>query len=189
MRLKVFMLIWAAVMIIFPASSGFARDRFLVFYTGNYLLPVDRNYKNIYGNSVLYPELIIGSGIYKKVSLWIGFGMLKEKRDAALDLKNEARSLQDFLSCGVRYSGELANSLTYKLDLGLLFVVYKQENIEAELNGSALGFRTDSGIVYSLSRNLFMEISVGYLLAADRVKDVAMRWGGLKGGVGIGIWF
>lgn len=180
----------AVLLIMLSAIWGYAGENFLVFFTGNYLVPADGNYKSIYGSGVLYPELIIGSEVYKNFSLWVGFGLLSAKgKSMDPNPKVESKSTQNFLSFGTRYSGKISKNMIYKVDLGLFYVVYKQDAVEEELSGSALGFRTDLGLVYTLSRNLFTEFSIGYLSASDRVKELSVRWGGFKGGVGLGIWF
>jgi len=176
------------LLLFIPAVSGFAGERFLIFFTGNYLIPSDGNYKSIYGSGILYPELIIGSEIRKNLSLWAGFGLVSVKGTNP-EPRVERKSTQKFLSFGTRYSGKVSRNVVYKVDFGLCFVVYKQDALQEELSGSALGFRTDFGFVYSLTRSLFTEFSVGYLSASDRVKGYDIRWGGITGGVGLGIRF
>lgn len=181
-------IVLTVLMIMWLAIPGFAGEKYLVFFTGNYLLPADGSYKNIYGSGVLYPELIIGSEVRKNLSLWFGFGLLSAK-GTMLDTEEEAKCSQNFLSVGTRYSGKISENMVYKVDLGLFIVVYNQDNLEEELSGSALGFRTDFGIVYTLNSRLFTEFSIGCLSASDRVRENSVKWGGFKGGVGLGIWF
>lgn len=176
------------VLLLIPAIFAFAGETFIVFFTGNYLIPSDSSYKDIYGNGVVYPELIIGSEVRKNFSLWVGFGHLSAK-GTTLAPEDKLKSSQNYLSFGTRYSGKISRNMIYKIDVGLFYLVYKQDDLETELRGSDVGFRTDLGFVYTFSKNLFIEFSLGYLSASDRVKDVRKEWGGFKGGVGIGIWF
>ena len=43
------------ILLLIPSIIAFAGETFMVFFTGNYLIPSDSSYKNIYGSGIVYP--------------------------------------------------------------------------------------------------------------------------------------
>jgi len=52
---------------------------------------------------------------------------------------------------------------------------------------TGLGFRGSLGVTYGLFKNLFAEISIGYMYSADTIDSVRSKLGGLHYAIGLGI--
>ncbi|MCK5058838.1 MAG: outer membrane beta-barrel protein [Candidatus Aminicenantes bacterium] len=165
---------------------------FSISFTGNYLSPSDDDYKKTYGSGVFYPELKLGYEIAGNFSLWAGFGILSAKGNTPI-LEAEAKSSQKLMSFGVGYNGDFSRKLGYKVELGAVYFSYKEEAMEVEVTGSAFGFRADAGIIFNITGTFFAELTVGYISAGDTVtlegEDEDIKFGGVKGGIGLGIRF
>jgi len=165
---------------------------FSISFTGNYLSPSDEDYKDTYGSGVFFPELKLGYEIVNSFSLWAGFGIISAKGNTPV-LDADAKSNQSLMSFGVGYNGDFSKKLGYKVQLGAVYFSYKEEAMEVEVTGSAFGFRADAGVVFNITGTFFAEIIAGYLSASDTVtlegEDEDIKFGGLKGGIGIGIRF
>lgn len=167
------------------AAGGFS-----VSFTGNYLTPADEGYKDVYGSGKFFPELKLGYKVFNGIYLWTGFGLLSATGET-LELKLEAKSNQNFMSFGVGYNKDFSPKFGSKIEVGAVYISYKEESMETEVTGSAFGFRIDAGFVYNITRTFFTEVVGGYISAGDKVEeyDADLKLGGFKAGVGIGVRF
>ena len=162
----------------------FSDGKFMVSVSGNYLVPSDSGYKDIYGDSVFYPELKAGCTVYKGVYVFAGYGFFTRK-GTTLEFGQKAESTQNFLSFGIGYEGSISDRFGYKLELGLLHAKYKEEAMGEEVSGSSTGFGGEAGFLYRIHSFLFAKVFAGYLRASDRIQDVAIELGGFKAGLGL----
>jgi hypothetical protein len=178
-----------AVLLLFSFSvNGFARERLMISISGNYLLPSDKNFKNIYGKGLFYPELKAGVKVFKGSYLWVGYGAFSVRGTTPI-LGREAKSDQTFLSGGAGYILHITKKFDCKIELGLFHVSYKEKSMGEELSDYAIGFRIDSGVIFNLGRIFYVEISLGYLNASDTIDDSPVKLGGFRTGMGLGVKF
>ena len=180
-------LISISLMILFLWISVYADEKFMVTAAGSFLMPSDKNYKEIYGKGKFYPEIKAGYKIYRDFYIWAGYGFFSARGTTIPTLNEEAESSQNFLSLGAGYSKKITNRLEYKLELGAFSVSYKEEAMEEKVTGSALGFRLEGGIVFDLIKTFFAEMTIGYLKASDTVEGISIKLGGFKIGIGFGV--
>ena len=177
-------IIFVSLMILVLSVCGFSEEKFMVSVVGNYLNPSDSGYKDIYGSSVLYPELRAGYKLYKGFYIWAGYGFFS-KKGKTVELKQEAKSTQRFLSVGIGYDGKISEKFWYKAELGLLNASYKEEAMNEEIKGSSIGFGVEAVVLYRIFSGFFVKIYAGYLSASDKVGDVEIKLGGFKSGIGV----
>ncbi len=178
-----------AVLLLFSFfMNGFAGEKFMFSISGNYLLPSDKNFKNIYGKGLFYPELKAGVKVFKGLYLWVGYGVFSVSGTTPV-LGREAKSDQKFLSGGAGYILHITKKFDYKIELGLFQASYKEKSMGEELSDSAIGFRIDGGVIFNLGRIFYVEISLGYLEASDTIENFAVKLGGFRTGIGLGLKF
>jgi len=162
----------------------FSNEKFMVSVVGNYLNPSDSGYEDVYGSSVLFPELKAGYELYKGFYIWGGYGFFS-KKGTTTELKQEAKSSQQFLSFGVGYDVKISKKFGYRAELGLLNASYKEEVFDEEVTGNSIGFGVETGILYRVWSGFLVKISAGYISASDKVEDVKIKLGGFKSGIGL----
>ena len=79
--------------------------------------------------------------------------------------------------------------LGLRLEAGVLAVRYKEEALGSTISDSALGLSLEGGLMFNIIPGFFMDFSAGYLSASDEIEGAAIKLGGLKAGLGIGIGF
>lgn len=176
--------LFVSVMVFIFCTSVFSEEKFMISVSGNYLNPSDSGFKDVYGNSVYYPELKAGYKLYKGVYIWGGYGFFS-KKGTTTELEQEAKSTQHFFSFGIGHDGKIVEKLGYKAELGLFSANYKEEAMGEEVTGSSIGYGIETGILYRFWSSFLIKISAGYLSASDRVEEVEIKLGGFKAGIGV----
>ena len=161
-----------------------------VFITGtsNYLIPADKDFKDIYGQGLFYPEIKAGVKVFEGFYIWAGYGFLLAKGTTNL-LAEEAESNQSYISGGFGYEGRISDRVRYKVETGTFYVNYREEAMGLKVSGSTIGYRIDGGLDIDVLKNVFLEIGGGYLAASDSIEGISIKLGGFKAGVGFGVRF
>jgi hypothetical protein len=180
-------LFWTAVVVLVLSSSSLA-GRFLVSAEVSYLSPSDSGFKDIYGSSVILPELRVGITIFKDFFIYGSYGFFSVKGETPV-LKFEAKSAQNVISFGAGYSLSLTRAVSLEGAVGGVFFDYKEEALDTEVKGSALGFRVEGGAAYTIGKHFFARLSAAYLAASDTVEGVDIKLGGFRAGIGLGVSF
>jgi hypothetical protein len=162
--------------------------RFFLGIWGGYFSQSSGDFRDVYGSSSLCPEVKTGIKIYKNFYLWCGYGYFSSKGET-LVFAEETTFSQHFLSLGPGFRMKLAPALSFAGEIGIYQVKYKEEALGEQLTGTAPGFRVNLGMMLSLSRSFFADVSVSYLWASEKIDGVSFKLGGLKPGIGIGIRF
>jgi hypothetical protein len=176
--------LFVSVMVFVLCAFVFSGEKFMVSATGNYLNPSDSGFKDVYGNSVYYPEIKAGYILFGGFYVWGGYGFFS-KEGTTTELEQRAKSSQHFLSFGFGYCGKFSEKFGYKAELGLFNADYKEEAMGEQVTGNSIGFGIEAGILYRVLSSLFFKISAGYLSASDKVEDVEIKLGGFKAGIGV----
>lgn len=171
--------------------------KFFISVTGNYMVPLEKNFEEIYGSGIFDPEIKAAFKFYRPFYLWGGYGFLSKSGESIV-FEEPTKWKENFLSLGIGYNGNLSIKFGYKAEVGLFYVMYTEEMSHMEEgefvekftnSGKAVGVRIDGAGIFKISDRLFTEISIGYLFASDTVDEISIKLGGLKGGVGIGFRF
>ncbi|MCK4942683.1 MAG: hypothetical protein KAS65_03855, partial [Candidatus Aminicenantes bacterium] len=113
------------VMVLVLCSTARGGNTFGISVIGNYMVPSDADYKTIYGEGMIYPELKIEFNVFKGFSLWLGYGYLTPDGIIPI-LEDEAKSNQHHLSVGVGYVLKFFNFMGLKIQLGSFNVYYSE---------------------------------------------------------------
>jgi hypothetical protein len=166
--------------------------KFFLTLTGNYMVPAQDNFSEIYGGGALSPGVKAGYKFYRSFYLWAGYEFLS-KNGATPLFEEESKWKEAFLSGGIGYHGNMSAAFAYKLEIGLFSAAYTEEAFGEEVTGSGLGAGINGALVFKAGDRLFMEFFIGYITASDNIEndieDITLKLGGLRGGVGLGIRF
>jgi hypothetical protein len=155
--------------------------------SGNYLVPSDQDYKDIYGNGMVYPELKMEFNLFKGLSVWLGYGFLTA--DGVLPVvEYDADSSQHHLSLGAGYTLKFLKYLGFRVQLGSFNVYYIEKASDLKETGMAFGYRADLSLMFFAGKKFFVGLTGGYLNANKSIHDRTVKFGGLKGGLEIGLY-
>ena len=174
------------MMLLFLGVSIFSQDSFLVSATGKFLFPSDEDYKNIYGDNVLFPELKVEFNVFNDFYVWGGYGFLTATGETPV-LKEEAKSTQHFISFGLAYISKISKSVGFKIEAGGIYASYKEEALGEVLKDSVFGFCAEGGILIFIGDSFFIQAVIGYISASDKHEGEEIKIGGFNAGVGVGI--
>jgi hypothetical protein len=179
---------YGIVIAVFLLAGITLGDNVFIYGTSNYLIPADKDFKDIYGKGLFYPEIKAGVKVFEGFYVWAGYGFLLAKGTTTL-LAEEAESNQNYFSGGFGYEGRISDRVGYRVETGTFYVNYREEAMGLEVSGSAIGYRIDGGLNMDVLKNVYIEISGGYLAASDSIEGISIKLGGFKTGVGFGVRF
>jgi hypothetical protein len=145
------------------------------------------NFKGFYGEDAFLPELTAGIKIWGDFYLWAGYGFFGSKGTTDY-LYEEMKARQSYLSGGLSYRHMLTDDFGFKIAVGALQAGYKEEGMDMEVSGSALGFRADGGLLMYIGK-AYVELSNGYIYARDSVNSQKIKLGGYRVGLALGVQF
>ena len=155
----------------------------------NLLFPSDSNYKEIYGNSVMMPDIEIGYMINDKISIYEGFGYMLKSGTTEGELRVDTKSTRRYLDFGIGYGIYENGKFLIKIKGGINYIMSKEEAMEEEVSSNTLGFRAEFESNYKINDKLFTGLKIGYIYGKDSVEDVDIKLGGVKIGVILGFRF
>jgi hypothetical protein len=146
------------------------------------------DYRDIYGETAVMPELKITYKIFKNFTLWGGFGLVS-KQGFIEEVAEAAEIRQNLFSIGVGYAQKLSARLRLRGELGLAAITFKEEALGAILKGSGLGWKLGADLDYFIAKKLFVFLAGAYSAASDDVETGKIDLGGLQAGLGLGFAF
>lgn len=165
--------------------------RFFVMADAGYMFAFDSSYRKIYGSGAIFPRVKAGFKIARNFYIWAGYGFLKGKGTIA-GIESEtssARSSQNFLALGFKYTRNFPGKLGYKLEASAVRISYSEKALDTEVKDSAAGFGFEAGLTYPLAKRLFSEFYTGMLYASDILLSKKVTLGGFVAGLGLGMKF
>jgi hypothetical protein len=176
------------ITIMFLSGSLWAADYSFYFdISGNYLASPDEKFRGFYGEDSFFPELTAGIRVLGDFCLWAGYGFFSSEGTTDF-LYEEMKARQSYLSGGLSYRRKITDDFGFKVALGALQAGYKEEGMDMEISGSALGFRADGGMIIYIGK-VYVELSNGYLYASDDVNGKKIKLGGYRVGLTLGLEF
>lgn len=168
--------------------------KFFISIAGNYMIPSENSFSDIYGNGMIGPEIRAGYKLFRTLYLWGGYGFFSKKGTWSPDENKvvQTKWKQDFLSLGLGYNLNISIKLDCKAEVGVIYANYTEKWLEPEndsVSVKAVGVRIGGAGVFKISDRLFTELSVGYLFASDTIDDISIKLGGLRTGIGLGLKF
>jgi hypothetical protein len=185
--MKKIALVSVLFVMLFAAGTAIAGDRVYLSAGLAYLHPADSGYRDVYGSQVFCPEFQAGVRLFRGLHLMGGIGTFS-KNGTTPELELPAKSTQTFFTVGLAYIAPVSKAFGVKLEAGAAQFSYKEEAMETSVSGSKLGFEAGMGLLW-LGKALLAGVNLSYISASDTVEDVAIKLGGAKGSVFIGVRF
>lgn len=174
------------ILLFFASTVAASEKKGLVILSTSYFGYTDSRHKEVYSSGNIYPEIKAAMKIYRDFYVWGRYGFLTANGVTPI-LEEAAKLNYHHISIGGGYKGNLSKKLDYLVELGLLYVNYRETAMGEEISGSSVGFRLGGGLIFNISKVLFTEVSLGYLHTNDEVEDITLKLGGIKAGIGFGI--
>lgn len=176
--------------------------KFFISAAVNYMIPLEKDFDDIYGKSILSPGIKLGYKFYRNFYIWGGYGFSSANGESRV-FHEPTKWRQGLLSLGFSFFSlsdqNPANKFGFKAEMGAFYIWYKEEMnpMEEDLakkfktSGSAMGVRLEVGMIFKTTDRLFTEISMGYLLASDTIEKTSkkLNLGGVKALLGLGLRF
>ena len=162
--------------------------RFFVNVNVGYLMSIDEDFKTVYGTGSVFPQVKAGFRIARNFYIWGGYGTASANGTVP-EVNADAKTSQNFLSVGFKYSRDLPGKLGYKLEAAAVNISYREETLELEIKDSAKGFGVELGLLFNMKQRLYTEVSAGYIYGTDLVLNKKIKLGGFKTGLGVGVKF
>ncbi len=183
----------ALVLLMVVASLPAADKRFGLSLTGGVMLPADTDFQEVYGKTVVLPELQLGYQVKGPVYVFVA-GAMSMVKGTVPGLGDEARADQQMASLGAGLTLPLAGKLALAVQAGGCYFHVKEEAFSEEYSTSVFGFRGDVLLALPLSKSFYAGAQAGYRTAAgenDRDPDnkVSFTLGGFTAGVTLGVTF
>jgi hypothetical protein len=151
-------------------TTAFAENRLFVSLATGFMRPTDPDFRQIYGNLALLPEVSTTVRVFKGLCLTAGAGKVSEEgRTPELDL--EAKASQGYYSGGLGYLFRISEGLSADVNVGIAAVTCREEAMDVVIKGKSLGYRAEAGI-YLMEEDgrAFIGLRLGYMSA--RVSDL-----------------
>jgi hypothetical protein len=177
------------MVIMFFVLSTISYGKGFLGINGNLFFPSDKDYKEVYGNSMIYPELEIIYSVKNNIFLFGGYGYFSKTGKTIGDLKEDAKSSRGILSFGAGYDIELNEKTDILVKFGIARIGYKEEAMEVKKEGNKIGFLMGAEFMYKIGERFFTKLTVGYMNGKDKIDEVNLNLGGFKTGIGIGLRF
>lgn len=184
-------LIVPAILIL--AASAAAENRFFLSAGASFLRPGDANYRAVYGNQAVYPELSAAVRLVAGVCLTGSFGRYA-RNGTTPELGLAASSTQSYVSWGLGYLLRVSPTLCLTANGGMASLSFREEALDTVMKGSHMGYLAEGGVLLvPEDERVFMGLKVGYLAATVPGSTLTpplgrdLKLGGLKIAVSIGI--
>jgi hypothetical protein len=199
------------ILVIFLSSLFISAQNVILSVSGSRISIADSEDKALYGGTRYFPEGKIAFRLKGNFYLWGSLGFISSSYDwqewsnkgvVEADVQGENVLDKLIISGGLGYYlGFLRkNDFSIKFELGACRItnsiklskntIRTNEPVSFEKQKEAgLGIRGNLGITYGIYKNLFVEVSGGYLFATDKVDDKRVKLGGLQLAMGLGLAF
>ncbi len=163
---------------------GFSKRLLWTSLSANVFSHNDKNYKEFYGNFLIAPEAKISIDVFSGIFLWTS-ALYVPATWESVEYNIKAESKQLFLSLGFGDQMHFSENIKGVFELGLMYMIFKEEVDEDSMSGSDLGFIISTGLNYRLAKNIHLSGTISYLKGASSIGDKEIKLGGLKASIGI----
>lgn len=199
------------ILVIFLSSVFASAQNVILSVSGNRISIADSEDEALYGGTRYFPEGKIALRLKGNFYLWGSLGFFSTRYDwqewsnkgvVAADVQGENVLDKLIISGGLGYyMGFLRkNDISIKLEVGVCRIsnsielsksmIQTSETISVEEQKEAgIGIRGNLGVTYGIYKNLFAEVTGGYLFATDKVDDKRVKLGGFQLTMGLGLAF
>jgi len=195
--------------ILFTGSISAAGGRFIFNLYSNYLSLPANSFTEQASRQKIFFEAKAAAAISGNIYLWASHGYFPlrdswtgwgTKSSFAKDISTERKLAKRIIAGGggVFFGYFEQNQFAVRTEIGICSItnvieatvssIATSEFIRSEESRqSGLGLRGNLAFTYGLYKNIFAEISGGYMLASDKIDDVRTNLGGFHLALGLGI--
>lgn len=199
------------ILVIFLSSVFISAQNVILSVSGGRIAIADTQDKALYGGTKYFPEGKLALRLKGNFYLWGSLGFLSTRygweewsNKGVVAADTQGKNVLDklIISGGLGYYiGFLRkNDISVKLEVGVCRItnsielsksrILTNETVSTEEQKEAgMGIRGNLGITYGIYKNIFAEVTGGYLLASDKVDDTRVKLGGFQLTMGLGIAF
>ncbi|GEM_PF-3896016 len=169
-------------------GAGGSPREFMVSVVANAFRSDSREYRQLYGQAVLMPQLKLTCLVYGNFSIWAGFGMVSRQGYIG-EVGETAQIDQTLLSLGAGYVQKLSGKLRLRGELGLVRISFKEKALEVVQRGSGVGPKLEVDLEYFVSKRVLVTLAAAYCRARDEMDIGKVELGGAQAGAGVGLVF
>lgn len=170
-----------------PAEE-IANKRFMVTAGVDLFNGASADYRTIYGQAVLMPELKVTAKVYRDFTVWGSCALIA--KDGYIEEVDEATHInQTLLGFGLGYAHKMSAKLRLRGELGMTFISFKEEALDETAKGSGLGWKIGANLDYCINKCLFATVTAAYCSASDEAEFGKIKLGGFQAGIGLGFAF
>jgi len=170
-----------------------AESRLFLAAAVSYVRPADANFRSVYGDQVISPEVSAAVRLVGGLCLTGSAGKLS-KNGRTPDLGLETTATQSYVSIGLAYLLRASPTLCFEAGLGMAGLSFREDALDLWVKGKHPGLKLEGGVLLvPEDERVFMGLRIGYLSATvpgselEPIGDQDVRLGGLKVSVSIGI--
>jgi hypothetical protein len=146
------------------------------------------DYRAIYGQAVLMPELKVTAKVYRNFTVW-GSCALIAKDGYIEEVEETAHISQTILGFGLGYAHNLSVKLRLRGELGMTYISFREKAMAETAKGSGWGWKVGANLDYSICKKMFATLAAGYSGVSDEAEFGKIKLGGFQAGIGIGFAF
>ena len=177
------------LIILFFVLSAITYGKGFIGINGNLFFPSDSDYNDIYGSSVINPEIEIMQKVSNKLFVFGSYGYMSKTGNTLGDLEVDTKSTRNILSVGAGYGIMINENADIIIKLGMSRIGYKEEAMGESVSGNKFGILFGTDLLYKIGNRFFTKLTIGYMSGRDNIDGVDIKLGGFKAGVGLGIRF
>jgi len=182
-----------APLVLILAGAAAAESRLFLSAGAGYLRPADADYRLVYGNQAIYPELQASIRVLGGLCLTGSLGWVS-KTGATPDLGLETKSTQNFFAIGLGYILRASPTICLEAGVGVARLSFREDALDLWVKGKQPGPRAELGVLLMPEdERVFMALRAGYMSATVPgaelvpVGDRDVKLGGFKVSISIGI--
>lgn len=183
MKVKSILILWFVLLLTLPA-----KDKGYAILHGTFFIPVDANFKDVYGGSAIVPGIGFGVKVMRNIFFFAGADYLSKTSSTVGELKDPAKTKQIFASGGLEVRLALTPKFGSTFRTGAIYISYKDEVFSETTKGNGFGFIFGAGLDWKM-KSFFLACDVDYLRATDTPFKDKVVLGGIKMTLGIGRFF
>ncbi len=167
--------------------SGLANaERVFFMLKGGYFIPSEQAFREIYGSGMMFGGELAFK-IWKSLDIWLDGNYLKRTgKQTYTQEKTELRIIP--VAFGLRYRF-ISGITNLYLGLGACYFIFHESNVIGDVDKGGIGFKGKMGSFFSITRNLFFDLSVSYSYGKMNPADFTINVGGIEAAAGIGFKF
>jgi len=171
-----------------PRAEGEAPSTdFMIEIKGNYFIPSEKDFKDIYGEGLMYGGEV-SAGLAKNFALWFG-GNYFSKKGELTQTQDKTKLETYYLGGGIKLRFPLGISHFY-LGGGVNFHQYKESTPIGEVKKDGVGYVGKVGWFIEVVRGLIIDLYGNYTYCKIQPEDLPkINIGGLEAGIGLGFKF